>query len=825
MDRTYIALNENWKFHYGEEPQAWYKGYDDSAWTSVELPHDWSVHMPFEKTNSSGTGYLSGGIGWYRVRFSLPEAYKGKRVRVVFDGIYKNSRIWCNSYHIGKRPYGYTQISYDITDFVRFGAIDNEITVRVCHTDLADSRWFTGSGIYRKAYLVVEEPIHAVWNGVAFHVSRADEQSTAVHADAELANELDERVIGTLTASLKLCGSEGEPVVFARVPAAMEAHEKKTFYLNGMLAQPKLWSCEKPDLYELCVSFETEEGSAIVLDKERVGIRTFVFDPDYGFFLNGKETKFKGVCVHHDGGCLGAAMYREVWLRRLLKLKEAGCNAIRCSHNPHMPELYDLCDELGLLMMDEAFDEWENPKNKWSTGHNVYPPKHEGYAEDFPEWHERDLKDMVRRDRNHPSIVMWSIGNEIDYPNDPYCHPLFETMTGNNDANKPEKERQYDPDKPNAERLSVIAKELAAIVRTEDTIRPVTLAAAFPELSSHIGFFDALDVVGYNYKEHLYEESHKRFPDKPFLGSENGGGYEQWCAVRDNAYISGQFLWTGIDYLGEAHGWPIHGSAAGLMDLAGFEKPGYYRRKAFWSTVPFICILTRPDDGDEHEWRPWNAHWNYKEGEKVVVRVFTNVEKPENAESVESTENTESAKTVSLSVVGAEGEKVLRGGTYLEKEGCTEWRFSYESGVLKAVCGETECSIRTAGKAAQLSAKVWSTEDTVDRVDQIEKADEAIANGKEEETVQKASVVEVMQIEVSLTDKNGVLAAEDLKITAEVIGGILLGLENGDLADLTPYHESHRKTHNGRLIVYVKPKEGVKVCISCPALAQKVWIG
>ena len=373
MDRTYITLNENWKFHYGEVPEGWYKGYDDSAWTSVTLPHDWSVHMPFEQTNSSGTGYLSGGIGWYRVRFSLPEAYKGKRVRVVFDGIYKNSRIWCNSYHIGKRPYGYTQISYDITDFVQFGTIDNEITVRVCHTDLADSRWFTGSGIYRKAYLVVEEQVHAVWNGVAFNVSRADEQSAAVCADAEIVNELDERVIGTLTASLKLCGSDEESVVFARVPAAMEAHEKKTFYLNGMIGKPKLWSCESPSLYELCISFEKEDENVIVLDKERVGIRTFSFDADQGFFLNGKETKFKGVCVHHDGGCLGAAMYREVWLRRLLKLKEGGCNAIRCSHNPHMPELYDLCDEIGLLMMDEAFDEWENPKNKWSTCHNVYP--------------------------------------------------------------------------------------------------------------------------------------------------------------------------------------------------------------------------------------------------------------------------------------------------------------------------------------------------------------------------------------------------------------------------------------------------------------------
>ena len=210
--------------------------------------------------------------GWYRVRFSLPEAYKGKRVRVVFDGIYKNSRIWCNSYHIGKRPYGYTQISYDITDFVQFGTIDNEITVRVCHTDLADSRWFTGSGIYRKAYLVVEEQVHAVWNGVAFNVSRADEQSAAVCADAEIVNELDERVIGTLTASLKLCGSDEESVVFARVPAAMEAHEKKTFYLNGMIGKPKLWSCESPSLYELCISFEKEDENMTQMPEQEEAI-------------------------------------------------------------------------------------------------------------------------------------------------------------------------------------------------------------------------------------------------------------------------------------------------------------------------------------------------------------------------------------------------------------------------------------------------------------------------------------------------------------------------------------------------------------------------
>lgn len=780
MDRTILSLNQNWKFHYGEVPQAWYKGYDDSAWQRVELPHDWSVHMPFEQTNSSGTGYLSGGIGWYRVRFTLPKAYQGSRIRVVFDGIYKNSRIWCNSYHLGKRPYGYTQISYDITDFVQFGDCDNEITVRVCHTDLADSRWFTGSGIYRKAYLVVEDPVHAAWNGVAFSVSRADEQSAAVRADAEVANEMNERVTGILTASLKCCGTDEEPVVFARVPAVLDAHEKKTFCLNGIIGQPKLWSCESPSLYELCISLEKEEGSCVVLDTERVGIRTFRFDADNGFFLNGKETKFKGVCVHHDGGCLGAAMYRDVWLRRLLKLKEAGCNAIRTSHNPHMPELYELCDELGLLMMDEAFDEWENPKNKWSTGHNVYPPKHEGYAEDFPQWHEQDLIDMVRRDRNHPSIVMWSIGNEIDYPNDPYCHPLFETMTGNNDANKPSKERQYDPDKPNAERLSVIAKQLAAIVRTQDTTRPVTLAAAFPELSSQIGFFEPLDVVGYNYKEHLYEESRKRFPDKPFLGSENSHSYEAWCAVRDNACISGQFLWTGIDYLGEAHGWPIHGSSAGILNLAGFEKPGFFRRKVFWTDAPSVCLLTRPDDGDEHEWRPWNGHWNYREGQAVVVRCYTNVR--------------EEKAVLMLN------DAVCEGSIDIEKEGCMEWRFAYEPGVLKAVCGEAFCVLETAGAAADLTAKCWTPYGETERKQ------------------------EILQIEVTLLDGNGRPAANDLEIQAEVTGGVLLGLENGDLADLTPYNENHRKTKDARLILYVKPKDAVEVWIQCPALGKKIRI-
>jgi beta-galactosidase/beta-glucuronidase len=246
---------------------------------------------------------------------------------------------------------------------------------------------------------------------------------------------------------------------------------------------PRLWSPETPYLYTLAGTVK-KDGKTVDEIVIPVGIRTFRFDPNDGFFLNGQNTKLMGVCIHHDAGVLGAAVPKAVWARRLQKFKQAGVNAIRFSHNPPSPDLLDLCDEMGFLAIDEAFDEWEGCKNKWWHGHNVYPPKHYGYSDDFPQWHEKDIADMVKRDRNHPSIILWSIGNEIDYPNDPYVHPLFALVTGNNDANKPEQERIYDPNKPNAQRLATLACELAATVRLYDATRPVTSALSLPELSS-----------------------------------------------------------------------------------------------------------------------------------------------------------------------------------------------------------------------------------------------------------------------------------------------------------------------------------------------------
>ena len=583
IDMRHNELNKGWRFLLddpvlAQEHNYWDKGYDDKEWGTVTIPHDWSVAYPFSEDYSSGTGYVTGGVGWYRLHFRLDENLRGKRIRVVFDGVYKNSQVWCNSYYLGKWPYGYTTFQYDITEQASYGDCENVLAVKVTHTDVADSRWFTGSGITRKVTLIIDEPVAIQPDSLFFQTPKvsAEEAEILITLNIEKSEQLLKPV--TVKAVLKEVGHEEIALVLSQT-VPMDEDSLAPAQLMGKIIAPKLWSATSPMLYDLSIYFEVE-GEAYLVEQRRVGIRTFRFDPDEGFYINEENVKLKGVCLHHDAGCLGAAVAKNIWRRRLLKLKDMGCNAIRGSHNPHNVELYELCDEMGFYVIDEAFDEWEGPKNKWSTGHNVYPPKHQGYFEEFPQWHEKDLKAMVLRDRNYPSIIMWSIGNEIDYPNDPYCHPLFNTMTGNNDANKPSSERQYNPNKPTAERLSVLARRLVGIVKEVDQSRPVSLAAAYPELSTQIGFIDELDVVGYNYKEEYYVDDHKRFPLKPFLGSENGHSYEAWLAVRDNPYISGQFLWTGIDYLGEAYGWPIRGSGAGLLTTAGFEKDGFYYRKA-----------------------------------------------------------------------------------------------------------------------------------------------------------------------------------------------------------------------------------------------------
>ncbi len=787
MNTKMKLLNEDWKFYLGECENAWYKGFDDREWKKVILPHDWSVEMPFLKSCSSGTGYLMGGIGWYRGYFTVPEEYKGKQIRIVFDGVYKNSQVWCNSYYLGKRPSGYTTFSYDITDRVCFGEEKNEISVKVTHTDIADSRWFTGSGITRKVYLVIEEAVHPAEYGCTFSAISVDNSENNAKALIEVKHE----IMNTDTEEKELMietvlYDEGDNVV-ARLNGSkhLSAESEAEIVLTGNMEQVKLWSPESPYLYRMESRYQVGQGEKYLVHSEKVGVRSIEFKPGEGFFLNNKEVKIKGVCVHHDGGCLGAAMKKEVWQRRLSLLKECGCNAIRCSHNPHMPELYELCDAMGFLMMDEAFDEWENAKNKWSTGHNVYPPKHQGYFEDFPQWHEADLRAMVRRDRNHPSVILWSIGNEIDYPNDPYCHPMFTTMTGNNDANKPAAERQYDSNKPNMERLSVIAKELVSIVKSEDVTRPVTVAAAFPELSTKLGFIDELDVVGYNYKEHLYEEDHVRFPKKTFLGSENSHSYEAWRAVTDHSFICGQFLWTGIDYLGEAKGWPVHGSSAGIVTTAGFAKPEFYKRASYWQQGEVLRLATRKAE-DKDKWVPMTYSWNYEKGTKVQVKCYAS-----------------SYQQGNYVVLYCNGQEVGKTAEYTDG-GEFVFEVDYEAGILEAAYYTdnneliSRCSLETTGKVTGMNAVLWKEAD--------------VLTGKSWEECSKEKGY-LYQVLIQLKDKDGKQVVwDEREITVQVEGvGEFAGMDNGNLADVTPFMNTTRKTYQGNMAVYIRRTDAGKI--------------
>ncbi|MBR5109481.1 MAG: DUF4982 domain-containing protein, partial [Clostridia bacterium] len=661
--RKNIRLSEGWRFHLGDTADAYYMGFDDQGWRQVTVPHDWAVEHPFDPCWASGTGYLPGGIGWYRGHFTLDAEDAARRVRITFEGVYKRARVWINSNYLGQHAYGYTSFSFDISEFVRPG--ENVIAVRVDHSEVADSRWYTGSGVDRPVTLTVTDPVCFREHGI-FAVTEADDG--------------EEAVIG-----IRYETEGADKVRFAlRTPEGTAAEgeaEGENGCLRLRVASPRRWSPEDPYLYTLCG--ETEKNG-VVTDREEIpfGVRTAVFDANRGFFLNGENMKLRGVCVHHDAGCLGAAVPESVWRIRLEKLKAMGCNALRTAHNPPDPALLDLCDRLGFLVMDEAFDEWEGIKNKWWQGHNVYPPKHFGYAEDFPQWREEDLRSMVERDRNHPCVILWSIGNEIDYPNDPYVTPLFKEVLGNNDANKPLAERLYDDRKPDAGRLAKVAAELTAQVHALDDSRPVTSALSFPELSNRTGYADALDIAGYNYREQFYEEDHKAYPGRVILGSENSHDPEAWRAVTEHEYMAGQFLWTGVDFLGECPGWPKRISQAGALDLRGKEKPQYAQRLALWTKEPVIRIAVGPGE-EEHDSGAWGEcfRWQGLPGEKKRVSCYTN---------------------------GNSAELFLNGKSLGKKEltevdgGRATWQVAYEDGVLEARTEGAEDKLATPGKACTL---------------------------------------------------------------------------------------------------------------------------
>lgn len=615
--RVVEDFNFDWKFNLGDDVSMAAPDFDDSQWRTLHLPHDWSIEGEFSPKNPAGVngGALPGGIGWYRKTFTTPES---ERVFVEFDGIYLNSTVYVNGRVAGGRPYGYSSFNVELTDFLNPAGKDNVIAVRVDHSKQPSGRWYTGSGIYRNVRLVQTGDVRIDYNGIFVTTpSISDKDATVlVKTDVDSRNSAEYSVSHrVLDASGKLVaqGNDGE-----------EMH----------IANPHRWDVNDPYLYT--VETELRVGDKPVdMVSTRMGIRETEWTIDHGFFLNGRQLKINGACLHHDLGCIGTAMHRRALQRQLEILAAAGFNAIRTSHNIPAPELLELCDEMGLMVLDEAFDKWHGRGEA-------------GYAPHFDEWNTRDLTDWVRRDRNHPSVIIWSIGNEI----------------GEQGASTEEQRLANEE----------LARHLADVVRANDPTRPVTCGCHSARKENNVYTSGALDVTGLNYRSFAYDSLRVWFPDKPILATEtvsaqnSRGIYYQpstgiriagwspfagvpkpseeelantvpnectaydncrsvwsvttthegsWIPIRDREWVAGGFIWTGFDYLGEptAWGWPSRSSYFGIVDLAGFPKDPYYMYQSEWTGETMLHLL---------------PHWNWTEGEKIDVWAYYN-----NADEVE----------------------------------------------------------------------------------------------------------------------------------------------------------------------------------------------
>jgi beta-galactosidase len=755
--RETLLFNTNWKFHKGDTSNADQPAFDDQAWRKLNLPHDWSIEGPFDEKWASSTAYLPAGISWYRKTFALQSGVKGKNIAIYFDGVYKNSEVWINGHYLGKRPNGFIPFHYNITPYLhREGP--NTIAVKVDHTEYGDSRWYTGSGIYRNVYLIATNPVHiAVW-GLNFESTGVTEQCANAKIQVTL-SKYSGKPVKALIRSV-LISPEGKEVTHAeqtiQTESALDVSAAQLISIN----KPMLWSVNHPDRYRLQVSVYV---SGKLSDKlsQMVGIRSANFDKDKGFALNGKSMKLKGVCIHDDAGALGVAVPEQVWERRLKILKEAGVNSLRLSHNPHADYIYDLCDKLGLLVMDEAFDEWEIGKNKWIAGWNVGKPGKDGYHEYFKEWADRDLADMIMRDRIHPSIILWSIGNEIDYPNDPYTHEVLNT--GNNPQIYG---RGYTPGYPPASEMTGIAKHLVSVVKQYDTSRPVTAALAGVVMSNEVGYPEVLDVVGYNYQEFRYPADHAKYPNRIIYGSENGMDAAAWDAVTANDFIAGQYLWTGVDYMGEAHKWPSRSSDPGLIDLAGFKKPEFYYRQSLWSNRPLVYIgastIPEKEGKEKHD---AEANWNWQSGQQLRVSCYTNCEV---------------------------AELFLNGKTFGKKTMAEaihhkiQWDIAFQPG---------ELSVKGYNKGVAVSQYSLKTAGQPYRIGVSEDRSLSTKNG-------------LHQLTIEILDRQGNLVYNaDNEINITIKGQAdLLGSESGDPSSHQAYQVNKQKVFHGKLLVYVRSK-------------------
>jgi beta-galactosidase len=755
--RQHLLMDKDWKFSLTDTTGADGAAFYDHGWRVLDLPHDWSIENDFVQgaATGGGGGYLPTGVGWYRKHFVLGGRDIGKTIWIEFEGVYQNSDVWINGHHLGHYPNGYMSFYYDLSPFVKRGG--NILSVRVDNSRQPNTRFYSGSGIYRHVWLNIANPLHIAQWGTYITTPMVDSAAATVSVKT--------RIEGGGAGVLRsiVLDAKGHEAGRSESSFTNAAHDTGEVAQTITINSPALWSLENPELYEL-VSVILVNGKIMDEFHSAFGVRDIRYDVNKGFLLNGVPVKMNGVCLHHDAGSVGAAVPEAVWARRLSLLKAMGCNAIRTSHNPVAPALLDLCDRMGFLVMDEIFDEWKSAKVKY--GNSNY----------FDEWSQHDVTAFVHRDRNHPSVVMWSAGNEIG---------------------EQKQEKGVD-----------VLRPLIEAFHREDPTRPVTTGndnIAADNGMATLPFLNMLDIVGYNYVDRWHERRELYYsidrhdhPDWKMVGTESvsipgirgnyyGGVFsgidssvvrpanmgaviraeQLWKFVAVHDYVIGDFMWTGIDYLGEAR-WPSKNASSGVMDLCGFPKDAYYFYQSQWTDKPMIHLF---------------PHWNWKgrEGQVIPVMVYTN------CDSVELFLNGRSLgiKALEFPRQGNSGgwnkyARPLAGATTGDLH--LSWDVAYEPGLLRAVGrkgGKEVCEeeVRTAGMAAGIRLSM-----------------ERYGGG-----------YEVAQVKIEILDKDGNLvpdAANSVQLTIE--GGTLLGLDNGNPVDHTSMKSSRRNVFNGLALAIVQ---------------------
>ena len=783
--REKINFDKGWRFILADSAQMSLAMYDDSAWRMLNVPHDWAIEGDFSASAPSGNsgGALPGGVGWYRKSFEVAAADKGKLFYIDFDGVYMNAKVWINGQLLGQRPYGYSSFRFDLTPHLKFGA-RNVVAVRVDNSDQPNSRWYSGCGIYRHVWLVKTEKIHVAHWGTHV-VAEGNKVSVSVSIDNNTTSQQ------TVVVRNKIISPAGVQVASASKKLSLNPSAKSIRTLSQLkVSRPQIWSCETPYIYKVVTTIE-QNGKVVDTYETPTGFRTFKFDAEKGFSLNGKSMKINGVCQHHDLGCLGAAVNEDALYRQLRILKEMGTNAVRCSHNPPAPELLAMCDTMGLIVMDESFDMWRRRKTK------------NDYARFFDQWAERDLTDLVLRDRNHPSILMWSIGNEV----------LEQWSSADADTLSAEQANLILNAGHDASTLShgtemsvnsLLCKNLCEIIRRLDNTRPITAGCNEPDPKNHLFKSGALDIIGFNYHHQWVKDVPKNFPGKPFIFSESvsalqtRGFYmmpsdsvykapiewwlpyqdpsfqcsaydnmhaswsstheETWDVVKHNDFVGGQFIWTGFDYIGEPtpYGFPARSSYFGIVDLAGFPKDSYYMYQSEWTDKQVLHLF---------------PHWNWLEGQDIDLWCYYN-----NADEVELFINGRS-----------QGVKAKKD----DHEYHLMWRVKFEPGEVKAVARKNgkvvaEKTIRTSGAPAQLRM-------TSDRI--------RFGNNPNGDNL--------AFITVEVIDKDGNLCPRaDDQVFFEVEGGRIVGVDNGNPISMERFKDTKRKAFNGKCLVVVATDGG-----------------